>query len=82
MEAFAAGVPVVGTPVEAVKEHVTDGVNGLVASGMRAREIASAVERLMMEAGLREKLTQQALADVGAKHDVGAMVKGYEGLYG
>ena len=44
LHAFAAGVPVIGTPVEAVKEWVTDGVNGLLAASTRPREIAAAVE--------------------------------------
>jgi hypothetical protein len=81
LQAFAAGVPVIGTPVDAVKEHVTDGVNGLVAASTRPREIAAAVEKFFAEPGLREKLTQQARADVEARHDLGAMVKGYDALY-
>jgi hypothetical protein len=67
--------------VDAVKEHVTDGVNGLVAASTRPREIAAAVERYFTEPGLKEKLAQQALADIGARHDGAVMVKGYDAVY-
>ncbi len=82
MQAFAAQVPVVGTPVDAVREHITDGHNGLLTASTRPREIAAALERFFNEPELRTRLTQQALADAETRHDLGALLRGYEALYG
>lgn len=59
LHAFAAGVPVIGTPVEAVKEWVSDGVNGMLAASTRPREIAAAVEAFFAGGeALRRKLAE------------------------
>src|SRR5205085_877995 len=63
VHAFAAKVPVVGTPVDAVREHVTDRHNGLIAATMRPRSIASALEDFFAAPELRSRLTEQALSD-------------------
>jgi glycosyltransferase involved in cell wall biosynthesis len=81
VQAFGAEVPVIGTPVDAVREHITDGHNGMLTPGMRPREIAATVERFWGQPELQEKFTKQALADARARHDVGALVRGFEGLY-
>ena len=61
LHAFAAGVAVVGTPVEAVKEYVTDGVNGMLAAATRPRAIAAAIEAFLSGgAELRSRLTEEA----------------------
>jgi len=82
VHAFGAQVPVIGTPVDSVREHITDGHNGILASSTRPREIAAAIERFFTQPALREKLTQQALADASTRHDLGALQRGYDTLYG
>ena len=81
MHAFGALVPVIGTPVDSVREHITDGHNGMLAASTRPREIAAAVEHFFTQPALREKLTQQALADATPRHDLSALVRGYDSLY-
>jgi hypothetical protein len=81
MQAFAAGVPVIGTPVEAVREHIVHGHNGLIAKATTAREIAAAVEVLLGDARLQQKLVRQAREDLAAKYDGEAMLRAYERAY-
>jgi hypothetical protein len=82
VHAFGAQVPVIGTPVDSVREHITDGHNGILAGSTRPREIAAAIERFFTQPALREKLTRQALADASTRHDLGALLRGYDTLYG
>jgi hypothetical protein len=81
--AMAAGVPVVGTPVEDVLELVEDGRNGLVAAEAKPRAITARVEQVLNDAGLRARLTGQARVDVAARHSAEvvreAMGRVYEG---
>jgi glycosyltransferase involved in cell wall biosynthesis len=61
LHAFAAGVAVVGTPVEAVKEYIIDGVNGMLAASVKPREIAAGIEAFFAGgAALRGRLTEEA----------------------
>jgi len=56
VEALAVGVPVVATAVGGVPEIVHDGVNGLLAPVGDIDAVASAIERIMTEPGLRDRL--------------------------
>lgn len=47
MEAMAAGIPCVGTPVGGVPELIEDGVTGWLAASPDARDLDAAMERLM-----------------------------------
>jgi len=61
LHAFAAGVAVVGTPVEAVKEYLGDGVLGMLAASTKPRAIAAAIEAFFAGGPeLRERLTEEA----------------------
>jgi hypothetical protein len=81
LQAFAAGVPVVGTPVEGVREYIADGHNGLLTKGVAARDIAARAEVMLGDAELRVRLVNQARQDFAAKHDVAAMRRGFEAVY-
>lgn len=81
LHAFGAQVPVVGTPVDAVREHITDRHNGMLAASTRPRAIAAAVEEFFNLPELRARLTQQALADAASRHDPAALLRGYDALY-
>jgi hypothetical protein len=81
VQAFAARVPVIGTPVDAVREHITDGQNGMLAASTRPREIASALERFLTQPELRDKFTSQALTDAAGRHDLGTLLRSYDALY-
>lgn len=57
LEAMAAGLPIVGTPVGGIPDFLTDGVTGVFCESRNPESIAKAVRRIQEEAGLREKLT-------------------------
>ncbi len=81
LAAMAAGVPVIGTPVECVSELIQQGHNGLLAKAVKPRAIASRLEEFMADATLRWPLTDRARADVYEHFAPSAMVEGYRALY-
>lgn len=56
IEAMAAGVPVVATPVGAVEDIVVDGETGLLVPAGDVDALAGALTRLVGDAALRQKL--------------------------
>lgn len=60
MEAAACGVPAVATAVGGVPELVDDGVTGLVVPPDDARALADALECLLSDPSLRERMGQAA----------------------
>jgi glycosyltransferase involved in cell wall biosynthesis len=57
LEAFAAGIPVVGSGFGGIAEWVTDGVDGLLVPDLKAESWAKALTRLVNEPGLLDRLT-------------------------
>ncbi len=60
MEAMAAGLPVVSTYHSGIPELVTDNETGLLVPERDAAALADAIERLMIEPGLGERLAENA----------------------
>ena len=61
-EAMACGVPVVATRVGGIRYLIEDGENGLLINSASPTEMASAVERLVMEDDLRDRLVKNGFA--------------------
>ena len=62
MEAGACGIPVVAANVEGVPSVVIPGVNGLLVDDPKNQdEVAAAVDRLLSDTGLRQRLGQTGL---------------------
>ncbi len=59
-EAFATGLPVIASAVGGIREIVDDSVTGLLVDYGGVKGLASAVIRLLNDAGLRESLAIQA----------------------
>ncbi len=78
---MAAGIPVVGTPVDAVREILEDGRNGLIATRTTPRAISAPVEQLLTDAPLRARLTTQARQDALERHSPAALVAAYQRVY-
>lgn len=57
LEAFAAGIPVIGSGFGGIAEWVTDGVNGLLVRDLKPESWARALRRLVEEPGLLDLLT-------------------------
>jgi glycosyltransferase involved in cell wall biosynthesis len=60
MEATALGLPVVATAVGGVPEVITDGVEGLLVPAQDPHALATAIERLVTDEDLRERLATAA----------------------
>jgi glycosyltransferase involved in cell wall biosynthesis len=56
IEAMAAGVPVIGTRVPGIRDVIEDGISGLLVPPRNPRALAGAIERVLSDASLREKL--------------------------
>jgi glycosyltransferase involved in cell wall biosynthesis len=64
VEALAVGTPVVATAVGGVPEIVRDGENGLLVAPGDDAALAAAIERIVGEGGLRERLATEAASSV------------------
>jgi glycosyltransferase involved in cell wall biosynthesis len=64
VEALAVGVPVVSTAVGGVPEIVQDGVNGLLVPVGDVGAVADAMNRIMLEPGLRNRLAAASRASI------------------
>jgi len=60
MEATSVGMPIVATAVGAVPMVITDGVDGLIVPPERADELADALEQLISDPEMRQRLGQGA----------------------
>jgi glycosyltransferase involved in cell wall biosynthesis len=70
MEAMAAGTPVISTPVGGIAELLDDGRAGLLVPAGDALGLATAIERLLDDGPLRERLARDGRAAVAARHDL------------
>ncbi len=64
LEALAAGAPVIATTVGGIPEVVRDGENGLLVPPRDVTAIASAIERVVRDGGLRASLAAAAAPSV------------------
>jgi len=78
-ECWAAGVVPIVSDIGALGERVTDGVNGLKVAPDSPGAIAEAIERLLTEPGLLDRLRQGGAAVRAATHD--DATHAYEALY-
>lgn len=81
LEAMAAGVPVVSTPVGGVGEVLTDGENGWIIPEDDAQATAECLERLAADAETCRLAGQRAQERIRKHHSVEAMTAQHEVLY-
>ena len=60
MESMAMGVPVAATRVSAIPELVEDGKTGLLVSPRSPEQLADAVQRLLTDSALRERIIENS----------------------
>lgn len=60
LEAMAAGIPVIGTPVGGIPDYLTDGETGLFCEVHNPRSIAQKVEKLIKDFESREYIIKHA----------------------
>lgn len=80
MEATAIGLPVVVTSVGGLPDFVEDGSNGLVVPPERPDLLADAIERVVSDPALRERLSTASLA-TSDRFDARTAVRRQEELY-
>ncbi len=69
VEAFAAGIPVVATPVGGIPDFLTDGETGLFCKVHDPKSVAEAVQKYLDDATLRERVVANARKLVAEKYD-------------
>ena len=79
-EAFQAGLPVVGFATGGVAELVTHEASGLLCEPSSVEQLASALERLASEPGLRRRLASGVPAVKSMEQDADQQVARYRGL--
>jgi len=79
-EAFAAGIPVIGSNVYGIAEQVQDGRNGLLFSFNDAGSLQAVLQRLIDEEGLLERLMGNVSAPSAFSDIASATVEVYEGV--
>lgn len=82
MEAMQAGVPVIASDVGAVGELVRHGHTGLLVPPNSVADIADAVQLLVRDDALRERLARNGQDHSLRHYSKGAMVQRYLRLYG
>ncbi len=80
IQAGMAGLPVVTTRVGSVPEVVLDGVTGMITS-LSVQDIADALEKLVIDKGLRAKLGAAAQIYTSANFSLQRLVGDHEELY-
>jgi glycosyltransferase involved in cell wall biosynthesis len=81
LEAMAAGLPVVCTPVGGVPEAVTDGCEGWMIPPGDVGALAGALDKLLSDAGLRRRMGEAARRKVESTFSVTQVVPQVERLY-
>jgi glycosyltransferase involved in cell wall biosynthesis len=69
VEAMAAGLPVIGTPVGGIPDFLKDGETGLMVESKSPRLIAFQVQKLLSDRVLRDKIVINAKRMVAEKYD-------------
>ena len=81
IEAQAAGVPVVATPVGGIRETVVDGETGLLVPPQDPQALAAAIRRLLDDRELAGRLAAEARRRVHERFSVQRMVEETLALY-
>jgi glycosyltransferase involved in cell wall biosynthesis len=81
LEAMAAGVPVVASRVGGLPESVAEGVTGLLAEPGDEAALAAALERLLADRDLRERMGVAARERARERFSARAMAEKTERLY-
>ena len=81
LEAMAAGLPILTTPVGGIPEAVTDGVEGFLVEPGDVRALADRLERLLGDPELAKRMGQAARHKVEIAFSANAVVPQVEAMY-
>jgi hypothetical protein len=80
LEAMALGKPVITTRVLGSEDYVEDGVNGLLVEPGDAEQLRAAIEKVLADPELEDRLARNALATVLERHTLDRYVNTIVGL--
>jgi glycosyltransferase involved in cell wall biosynthesis len=81
LEASAARACVLATRIGGISEFVKDGITGVLVEPGNPRELAAAMEKLLLDAPLRSRLAESASLDVKSRYDWRQIAAQFEQLY-
>jgi glycosyltransferase involved in cell wall biosynthesis len=81
LEAMAAGKPIVASATSGIPEAMTSGCEGILTAPGDVGQLAGALEQLMRDGALRDRLGAAAAARAAAEFSFDAMIGKYEALY-
>jgi glycosyltransferase involved in cell wall biosynthesis len=81
MQAMACGLPVVSTPVGAIREALVEGETGLIVAPKDSVALAQALARLMQDDGLRNRFGAAGLARARARFGIDIMLDKMENIF-
>jgi GT2 family glycosyltransferase/glycosyltransferase involved in cell wall biosynthesis len=81
LEAMAAGLPIITTPVYGVAEQVQENINALFYSPGDASTLANHIERLLSKPDLRQKLSKNSKCVLDTLTDFDAMTSSYAAVF-
>ena len=81
LEAAAAGVPIITTPVGGTPEIIIDGAEGVMVEPGSSEQLASAMESFMREPDRFRKMAEAARRKVRDRFSLGGMQENYSGIY-
>jgi len=81
IEAMAASCPVIATDVDGTPEIITHMKDGWLVPPADANELATAIERLLKDKPLRDRLSKDGFETVKRRFDINLMVQNYHRLY-
>jgi glycosyltransferase involved in cell wall biosynthesis len=82
IEAMAAGVPVVATDAPGIRDVVQNGVNGLLVPVGDPAALARAIERVIDDAALRQRLVDEGLRTVREQYTWERVIPQYRAVLG
>jgi glycosyltransferase involved in cell wall biosynthesis len=81
VEAMASGVPVVATRISGIPELITDGIDGLLVSEHDPAALAGAIERLLIDSELADRLGRTGRVRVERDFDLVANTRRLRALF-
>lgn len=80
MEAMAAGIPVIATYVDGIKDLVTDGVNGLLVPAEDSEGLENSILQLLDDPGMMKRIGSMGQEHVLRVHSTDGMCRKYYDL--
>jgi glycosyltransferase involved in cell wall biosynthesis len=81
LEAMAAGLPVISTPVGAIPEVIDDGINGFLVPPRDSQALAAKISLLIENKRLRETMAENNKAKVREKYDLRPVSEIFNAIY-